>query len=643
MKHAPRPLALAVCWAALLAGSVAAGPTAAPSRPEVEAWLARAVESAPGDGPHFNAYVAEIQGRIAAMYVRLGRTDEGAAHLDRVFPPLTDTERADAAARVQRREFLTWRDRSASSRREALGREVDVCAIEGDAAHTIALLRTLPPPGAGGSDGRHADWEQAAALMTACGWVDAADALADAMPADLTDGPLPARPNLLKTLARDRAVQDTRPSELAGRLIVEGELDKAAALLARVDDRRHRAGVEASLALAHARRGERAPAAAFAKRAEKDGEEKFYDQDRIPDDLVATLGETYARTGRRADAKRMLDLIAAKHRGRILDDRLAPTTYARVIRIHLLCGDVAGALRAVDHPPVRLPTEPRDRYGAVAYEFARAGRAGRLERWVESLRGPEVSPVVYPTACVAMAEGLLERPADAAPAAEVPLEVARGPAATPPATSPSPRPTSAPATRPADVATRGRRLRVEPLLAVGNPAPGVEKRRITSLVVGPAMLGEGGAAAVIAALTPDPDGRPRRGLWAGAPGDLRLVALTGAAAPDWPDAGSTLSSIETLTGIDAAGRVLFSGEVRGDGVTPGQGGGLWYGAPGGVKLVGRAGGPLAGGAVAAQNVTGIDLTPGGTLLVRANFETGPVYYLGAGRARAGASGREAAG
>jgi len=83
------------------------------------------------------------------------------------------------------------------------------------------------------------------------------------------------------------------------------------------------------------------------------------------------------------------------------------------------------------------------------------------------------------------------------------------------------------------------------------------------------------------------------GVWAGSRGDLKALALAGREAPD--TGGARFRSPGWPITLTRSGEVLFYGSLlEGGGVTFDNDYGIWAGAPGGVRLVSRRGSPAAG-------------------------------------------------
>lgn len=86
-----------------------------------------------------------------------------------------------------------------------------------------------------------------------------------------------------------------------------------------------------------------------------------------------------------------------------------------------------------------------------------------------------------------------------------------------------------------------------------------------------------------------------RGLWAGAPGSVALLAREGDPAPGTA-AGVTYSdtNFATTPAMNASGQCVFHASLTGPGVVNGNHTGLWLGAPGSVALLVRGGDPAPG-------------------------------------------------
>jgi hypothetical protein len=85
-----------------------------------------------------------------------------------------------------------------------------------------------------------------------------------------------------------------------------------------------------------------------------------------------------------------------------------------------------------------------------------------------------------------------------------------------------------------------------------------------------------------------------RGIWAGSPGAVRLIAREGDPAAGAPE-GVRYSVLQSgLRVWNDVGHVAFSGQVTGAGVSAANDSGLWAGSPGNIQLVARDGSPAPG-------------------------------------------------
>ena len=197
-------------------------------------------------------------------------------------------------------------------------------AVYGDVDGAVAALRSMRPGPQVTSDWR--EWYGVVRALTAAGHVDAAARVAEAADEMAKAGRLATgtsegtsgrgippfeRREVLKDIEDRRTGGFQQPAVVAGWLVQQGELDRAAAALAKVPetDKPSRGRIEAGLAAAWARRGDRAAAARFARQAEADGDPGPHNLDVVSDRLLLDLSEAHARLGNRADAARFLGLL----------------------------------------------------------------------------------------------------------------------------------------------------------------------------------------------------------------------------------------------------------------------------------------------------------------------------------------------
>lgn len=120
----------------------------------------------------------------------------------------------------------------------------------------------------------------------------------------------------------------------------------------------------------------------------------------------------------------------------------------------------------------------------------------------------------------------------------------------------------------------------------GNVAPGTSAGAFFGGFTEHPALNDSGACAFYATLTgPDVDGFNSAGIWIGSPGSLTLLARLGAATPGV--AGETFTELGRPV-LNAAGQGLFPGTAS----TSGRG--LWAGSPGSVALVALIGAAAPG-------------------------------------------------
>ena len=112
--------------------------------------------------------------------------------------------------------------------------------------------------------------------------------------------------------------------------------------------------------------------------------------------------------------------------------------------------------------------------------------------------------------------------------------------------------------------------------------------------------------------------RDHNGLWAGTPGDLRLLARSGHQAPGAP-AGVVFDNNPAVSGVaissprvDRSGNVAFHGNLSGPGVTHLDDDGIWYGTRDGVRMIVRSGdaAPDTNGGVFLSTAPNIDAANG---------------------------------
>lgn len=131
--------------------------------------------------------------------------------------------------------------------------------------------------------------------------------------------------------------------------------------------------------------------------------------------------------------------------------------------------------------------------------------------------------------------------------------------------------------------------------ATGAPA-GVEYSELQTVPSVLLLINRLGQVAYHARLRgPGVDDNSSRGLWAGSPGNMVLVARGGDPAPGTPD-GVYFDS-QPIVGFvfNDAGTVAFQGRLAGPGVTPANELGIWAGRPGAIELVVRQQSPAPGG------------------------------------------------
>jgi hypothetical protein len=80
-----------------------------------------------------------------------------------------------------------------------------------------------------------------------------------------------------------------------------------------------------------------------------------------------------------------------------------------------------------------------------------------------------------------------------------------------------------------------------------------------------------------------------RGLWSGTPGNVALLAISGASAPGIPQV--EFDAIRSEAVINSGGQVAFFAGLRGSGVTSSNATSIWTGTPGNLRLVARQGAP----------------------------------------------------
>lgn len=123
----------------------------------------------------------------------------------------------------------------------------------------------------------------------------------------------------------------------------------------------------------------------------------------------------------------------------------------------------------------------------------------------------------------------------------------------------------------------------EPLalaVATDDPAPGVPGATLGFVQEQPAQLGDGDRTGVLTFMRGSTTGS---GVWVGSPGDLRLVARAGDAAPGLP--GTTMGQLGRTARFGNDGTAVFTSGLTGA-VT---GSALWIGGPGAVELLARSG------------------------------------------------------